>query len=61
MVITAVFGGSEYKAREQADTALAKEKYYSLMGRVFLIGDSENGPCQGLAKKSGSTLLRPLR
>ena len=61
VVITAVFGGSEYKAREQADTALAKEKYYSLMGRVFLIGDSENGPCQGLAKKSGSTLLRPLR
>ncbi len=61
IVITAVFRGSEYQAREQADTALAREKYYALMGRVFLIGDSENGPCQALTKKSGSTLLRPLR
>lgn len=60
VVITAVFDESEYKARDQAETALAREKFYSLMGRVVLIGDSENGPCQALTKKSGSTLLRPL-
>ena len=61
VVITAVFDGLENTARDQAETALDREKFYSLMGRVFLIGDSENGPCQGLTKKSGSTLLRPLR
>ena len=58
VVITAVFDGTRDLAREAAESALKTQPLFSLMGRIFLIGDSENGPCQALIKTADSSLLK---
>jgi hypothetical protein len=60
-VIGAVFDGIEEDTRRRAEAALYRQKNFALMGRVFIVGDSENGPCGALTRQAGSTLLKPLR
>lgn len=59
MVVRAVLGGSSADSRKKAESVLRAQKVFAIMGRVFLIGDSEHGPCQRMIKKSGSTLMNP--
>jgi hypothetical protein len=61
VVITDVFNGwADDNARQKAEAALASKPFFALMGRVFLIGDSENGPCQGMDKSADSSLIRSV-
>lgn len=57
MVVRAVFGGTSVDSLKRAETVLRAQKVFAIMGRVFLIGDSEHGPCQRMIKKFGSTLM----
>lgn len=62
VVITDVCNGwADDDARRKAEAALTSRPVFALMGRVCLIGDSENGPCQALTKKPGSSLLLPAQ
>ncbi len=60
VVVRSVVAGSSVGNRQKAETALCAQEVFAIMGRVFLIGDSENGPCQRMNKNPGSTLMNPL-
>lgn len=62
VVITDVFNGwAGENASQKAEASLAYKPVFALMGRFFLIGDSENGPCQGMTKSADSSLIRKCR